>query len=271
MKSYENKIEQFVEFLEPPAENDSTNFDLRNVFTIYDQEKFNRYIGKIAFDVHGEITEEEEKVLRSIKNEIKQLQKKYPEVKPERLEFDLAKIFHSNLKQLGFGRFHVDDVGMWRWMSMNYFKEETFWRRGKVDFDKGDYSVKPAKATFEHCVGKRSRDIFPRRYFSIGERLFDKEQKYFFLDELAKLQRTSSSGAFGDYILNLIDTKLLSPSDYVSKVMGKVLFMKGHIAQGKEVVNAFVRYNGFSRRHLNYAGENTFENEICIRESKKAS
>ena len=47
MKSYKNKIEQFIEFLEPPAEKDAPNFDLRNVFTIYNQEKFNKYIGKI--------------------------------------------------------------------------------------------------------------------------------------------------------------------------------------------------------------------------------
>ena len=66
---------------------------------------------------------------------------------------------------------------------MNYFKEETFWRRAKADFDKGDYSVKPAKATFEHCVGKRSRDIFPRRYFIIGQRLFDPNTKYELLDK----------------------------------------------------------------------------------------
>lgn len=271
MKSYKNKIEQFIEFLEPPAEKDAPNFDLRNIFTIYNQEKFNKYIDKIAFDIQGEISDEEEKGLKTIKEEIKQLQKKYPEIKPERLEFDLAKIFHSNLKQLGFGRFQVDDTGMWRWMSMNYFKEETFWRRAKTDFDKGDYSVKPAKATFEHCVGKRSRDIFPRRYFIIGQRLYDSKSQYLHLDQLAELQRNNLSGAFGDYILNLIDTKLISPSEYVSKTMGQVLFTKGRVAQGKEVVNAFVRYNGFGRRHLNFASEVVFENEICLFESRKVS
>ena len=77
-------------------------------------------------------------VMQKIKAEIKKLQKTFPDVKSERMEFDLAKIFHSNLRELGFGRFNVDDVGMWRWMSMNYFKEETFWRRGKSDFDKRD-------------------------------------------------------------------------------------------------------------------------------------
>jgi hypothetical protein len=264
MKSYKNKIEQFVEFLEPPVEKDSPKFDLRNVFTIYNQEKFNRYISKIAFDVQGEITDEEEKILRNIKDEIKQLQKKFSDVKPERLEFDLAKIFHSNLRQIGFGRFHVDDVGMWRWMSMNYFKEETFWRRAKADFEKGDYSVKPAKATFEHCVGKRSRDIFPRRYFVLGQRLFDENEKYTLIEKLAEKSRAARAGGFGNLIANLVETKLISPNDYVSKVVSKVMFTETKIGDDKEVRYAFVRYNAYRKRLLNNAAENVFKNEICL-------
>ena len=43
MRSYKNKIEQFIEFLEPPAENDSPKFELRNVFTLFTQDKFNKF------------------------------------------------------------------------------------------------------------------------------------------------------------------------------------------------------------------------------------
>lgn len=268
MKSYKNKIEHFVTLLEP---GEGRETELLNLFNIFPQDKFNKYLLKnIEFEVVGEVSPKEEEVMQKIKTEIKKLQKTFPDVKPERLEFDLAKIFHSNFRELGFGRFHVDDAGMCRWMSMNYFKEETFWRRGKSDFDKTDIK-KAAKATFEHCVGKRGRDIFPRRYFIIGQRLFDLNNKYEYLDRLAEIQRENLSGAFGDYILNMIDTKLISPYDYVSKIMGKILFTKGRIAQGKEVVNAFVRYNGFSSRLLNNANENVFENEICLFESRKAS
>lgn len=268
MKSYRNKIEHFITLLEPA---EGKNTELYNLFNIFSQDKFNKYLSNsIEFEVTGEVSVREEEVMQNIKAEIKKLQITFPEVKSERLEFDLAKIFHSNLKELGFGRFHVDDVGMWRWMSMQYFKEETFWRRGKVEFERTEIK-KAAKATFEHCVGKRSRDIFPRRYFLIGQRLFDSRGKYEYLDKLAELQRESLSGAFGDYILNMIDTKLISPNDYVSKIMGKVLFINGKVAQGKEVVNAFVRYNGFSSRLLNNANEKVFETEICLFEPRKAS
>jgi len=270
MKKYKNKIEQFIEYLEPPVEHDSPKFELRNVFTIYNQDKFNKYLGKIAFDVQGDIDEKEEVILKNIKDEIKQLQKKYPDVKPERLEFDLAIIFHSNLKKLGYGRFHTTDIGMWRWMSMNYFKEETFWRRGKADFDKNDFSVKPAKATFEHCIGKRSRDIFPRRYFMIGQRLFDTNTRYTLLEKLAEKSRVARSGGFGNLIANLVDTKLISPEDYVSKIVSQIMFTDKTIGDDKEVKNAFVRYNAYRNRLLNQASENVFRNEICLFEPKKA-
>lgn len=268
MKSYKNKIEHFLNLLEPGEEKDH---ELYNLFNIFPQDKFNKYLLKnIEFDVTGEVSVKEEEVLLNIKAEIKKLQKEFPEAKPERLEFDLAKIFHSNLIQLGFGRFHVDDVGMWRWMSMQYFKEETFWRRGKSDFNKTEIK-KAAKATFEHCVGKRSRDIFPRRYFILGQRLFDANEKYILIDKLAEKSRAARSGGFGNLISNLVETKLISPNDYVSKIVSKVMFTEANIGDDKEVRYAFIRYNAFRKRLLNNAAENVFKNEICLFESKKAS
>lgn len=235
MKSYKNKIEHFVTLLEPEEGKDT---ELYNQFNISSQEKFNKFLTKrVEFEISGEITDEEEKVLQNIKDEIKKLQKAFPEARPERLEFDLAKIFHSNLRQLGFGRFHVDDTGMWRWMSMNFFKEETFWRRGKSDFDKKDFP-RAAKATFEHCVGKRSRDIFPRRYFVIGQRLFDEKAKYDLLEKLSERSRAARSGGFGNLISYMVDTKLISPNDYVSKIVSQIMFSDKRIGDDKEVKNA---------------------------------
>jgi hypothetical protein len=263
MKSYKNKTEHFLNCLEPSEGRDT---ELFNLFNIFSQDKFNKYLSKnIELEVAGEVTNEEEEVIQNIKAEIKKLQKMFPDVKSERLEFDLAKIFHSNLKRLGFGRFHVDDVGMWRWMSMQYFKEETFWRRGKSDFDKRDYT-KAAKATFEHCVGKRSRDIFPRRYYIIGQRLFDANEKYILIDKLAEKSRSARTGGFGNLIANMVETKLISPNDYVSKIVSKIMFTESNIGDDKEVRYAFIRYNAYRKRLLNNAAENVFKNEICLME-----
>jgi hypothetical protein len=59
----------------------------------------------------------------------------------------------------------------------------------------------------------------------------------------------------------MIDTKLLSPNDHVSKIIAEVLFTQGKLAEDKEVVRAFVRYNGFKRRLLNTADKEVFEKE----------
>ena len=146
---------------------------------------------------------------------------------------------------------------------MNYFLKEVFWRRGEEKKKKG-LVVESAKATYDHLVGKRTRDIFPRRYFLIGERLYDKEKKYELAKKLSRLSKESKSGGFGNLVLNMIDTKLLSPNDHVSKIISEVLFTQGKLAEDKEVVRAFVRYNGFKRRLLNTAAKEIFEKEICI-------
>ena len=152
--------------------------------------------------------------------------------------------------------------------SLNFFLKETFWRRSESlyqRYEKGKGNIQDsAKATYDHLVGKRARDIFPRRYFFIGERLFDIEKKYELLQRLSTLSKESRSGGFGNLVLNMIDTKLLSPNDHVSKVISKVLFMQGKLAEDKEVVRAFTRYNGFKRRLLNTASKEIFETEICI-------
>ena len=260
MKSFKNNNEFFQNTLHPDVGEHTENV---NAFNIYTQERFNNYLKKLGADESGEITDKEIKVIEKIKEEIEQLKGDAKNVDKDRLEFDLAIIFHSNLKKLNWGRWLLDDYNMWRWLSMNYFLKEVFWRRGEEKKKKG-LVVESAKATYDHLVGKRARDIFPRRYFLIGERLFDNEKRYDLAKKLSKLSKESKSGGFGNLVLNMIDTKLLSPNDHVSKMISEVLFTEGKLAEDKEVVRAFVRYNGFKRRLLNTAGKEIFEKEICI-------
>ncbi len=260
MKSFKNKSEFFLNTLHPDVSEHSENI---NAFNVYSQEKFNGYLKKLGADEMGNISDKEIEIINNIKGEIDKLKKASKNLSTDRLEFDLAIIFHSNLRKLNWGRYLFDDYSMWRWLSMNHFLKETAWRRAE-EKKKKELFLEAAKATYDHCVGKRVRDIFPRRYFMIGERLFDSEKKYDLLSKLATLSKESKSGGFGNLILNIIDTKLLSPNDHVSKMISEVLFTKGKLAEDKEVVRAFVRYNGFKRRLLNTANSEIFENEICI-------
>lgn len=259
MKSFKNNNEFFLNTLHPNIGEHTENV---NAFNLYSQERFNDYLKKLGADESGAITNDEITIIKKIKKDIENLKSQNKDTDKDRLEFDLAIIFHSRLKELNWGRWLLEDYNMWRWLSMNFFLKEVFWRRGEDKFNKGLY-MDSAKSTYDHLVGSRTRDIFPRRYFLIGERLFDRQSKYQLLEKLAKISKTSRSGGFGNLILNLIDTKLLSPKDHVSKTIAQILFTQGKLAEDKEVVRAFVRYNGFKRRLLNTASKEIFEKEIC--------
>lgn len=98
----------------------------------------------------------------------------------------------------------------------------------------------------------------------MAKRLFDSEKKYELLQKLSTLSKESRSGGFGNLISNMVDTKLLSPKDYVSKSFSEILFTEGKLADDKEVLRAFVRYNSYKKRLLNMANKDIYRNEICI-------
>lgn len=260
MKAFKNNNEFFFNTLYPVIGVHKENV---NAFTIYSQPKFNDYLKLLGATETGPITDAELSVIQDIKDSIQNMIIINKTVDRDRLDFDLAIIFHSNLKKLGWGRYLLDEYNMWRWFSMNYFLKETFWRRGEVKWNKKLY-VDSAKSTYDHLVGTRTRDIFPRRYFLIGERLYHPEGEYSLANKLSQLCKESKYGGFGNLMLNMIDTKLSSPNDHVSKIISEVLFTQGKLADDKEVARAFGRYNGFKRRLLNSANKDVFENEICI-------
>ncbi len=263
MKSYLTSIEGISMAIKPSDEPSKYNQTIRPYLPYFTQKEFCKFLQDLKFEETGNITPLENEFILKAKEGINKITKENNSVSQERLEFDYAIEIHKNLRKLNWGRYLLDDLGMWRYLSLNYFKEEVFSRRAKQFFAKGDH-LRAAKLTFDHAIGLRSRDIFPRRYFIIGERLFDKQEGYKLLEELSILAKASSGGGFGNLIANLIETSLLSPNDYVSKTMSKVLFLAGHSANDKEVAKAFVRYNGFKSRLLNNAHETIYRNEICL-------
>src|SRR5439155_21584022 len=116
MKSFKNNNEFFQNTLHPDVEEHTENV---NAFNIYSQERFNSYLKKLGADEFGTVTEKELAVIEKIKSEIEQLGIQNKNIDKERLEFDLAIIFHSNLKRINWCRWLLDDYNMWRWLSMN--------------------------------------------------------------------------------------------------------------------------------------------------------
>lgn len=242
-----------------------------NNFNTGNQIKLISFIDSLpGISIEGEITDEEVKIINQIKSEIAALKTTYPKIRPDRLDIDLAIIFHRNLKKLNWGRFQIDDFGSWRWLSINFLLNEVKWR-WTIEDPKMEKLYDNAKSCYQRLVGERNRRIFPLWYFTIGERLYDNHFGYALLEKLAVVARERSSGGFGNLNNNLNDTKLLSPNEHVSKTMSKILLAGENIATNDEVANAFKRYNAYKMRLLNYASDTIFENEICIIQTKKAS
>jgi len=260
MKRYLNNIDFFKNYLMPKKE-DPLGW---NAFNLKDQRKLIVTVESLpGINIDGLLLENEGQIISQIKKEIAELRATYPNISADRLDMDLTIIFHRNLKRLGWGRYQIADYGMWRWLSINFFLEEVFWRWGETDFAKRNY-YESAKASYERLVGERSRRLFPLRYFITGERLHDNNFGYHLLEKLASKSREEKSGGFGNLFNNLTETKLISPNDYTSKTMSKILLTGGKLASNDDVQYAFVRYNAYSRRLLNYASESIFEKEICL-------
>lgn len=267
MKRYLNGSEFFKNHLSPKRE-DKMSW---NNFNTGNQAKLITFIDSLSgITIEGEITETEQNAIQQIKIEISELRASYPEVRPDRLDMDLAIIFHRNLKKLKWGRFQIDDFGSWRWLSINYFLSEVKWRWTTED-PKLEKLFENAKSCYQRLVGERNRRIFPLWYFTIGERLYDNHFGYSLLNKLAVISRERVTGGFGNLSNNLNDTKLLSPNEHVSKTMSKILLSGDSIANNDEVANAFKRYNAYKRRLLNYASDTIFEKEICLFQIKRAS
>ncbi len=267
MKRYLNGSDFFKNHIAPHKDNPLS----WNTFNTRNQNKLIENINKLqGISIDGEISEDEKSIINQIKSDIEKLIITHSDIKPERLDMDLAIIFHKNLKKLKWGRFQIDDFGLWRWLSMNYFLKETFWRWSEDEFNKKSF-FESSRSCYQRLVGERNRRIFPLWYFTIGERLYDNHFGYSLLEKLAEKSREKLVGGFGNLNNNLNDTKLLSPNEHVSKTMARVLLLGDKTASNDEVANAFKRYNGFRRRLLNYASEMVFEKEICLVFNKKAS
>src|ERR1035437_3874920 len=101
MKSFKNNNEFFLNTLHPDVGEHTENV---NAFNIYSQDKFNTYLKKLGADEIGTITDKEIAVIEKIKEEIGKLKIENKSADKDRLEFDIAIIFHSNLKKLNWSR-----------------------------------------------------------------------------------------------------------------------------------------------------------------------
>ncbi len=249
MKKYLNKLKYFQNEL---------NSDTHIAELNKSQKEFCVFLGSLKMLEDGYLSIHEERMILRVKEEITNLKKENPGIDPARLDFDLARIFHEHLK---IERSLLNDWGFWRWLSLNYFIEEIRWRWAKKQTEKFELA-KAARIVFDHLIGKnKNHRIFPRRLYIIGLRLYD--NGYDLLNRISENAKSNSQGGYGDFILNLVDTKLISFNDNVAKNMGRLLLAEQDVKSKETVINSFKRYNGFKSRLICDAPEHVFRREIC--------
>jgi len=250
MKRYLNKHEFFLDELKPEKCFAELNKS---------QKDFKKFLAKLKLIEEGEVSSSEEAMIQKIKDEIHQIKKKNQNTDPAKFDFELGKIFHQRLK---IERAKLNDWGFWRWLSLNYFLEEIQWRWAKKLRDKGEIRA-AANPIYDHLIGKnKNHRIFPRRLYIIGLRLHD--GTYDLVDKISNNLKNNVQAGYGDFINNIADTKLISPDDNVSKIMGKILLSSSNTGNKDTVVKSFKKYNGYKNRLLSNAPETVFKKEICI-------
>lgn len=254
MKRYINKREFYLEQLNPENLTAELNFS---------QDRFSKYLETVKdLAEEGELSADEMAGIQRIKGQISEIRKQYKLEDPSKFDFDLAKIFHKNLK---IDRYKLNDFGFWRWLSMNFFLEEIQWRWAKKYRETGEV-LKAATAIHDHLVGKsKSHRIFPRRLYIVGLRLYD--GSYTLLDKISNNSKSNVMGGYGDFVNYLTDTKLISFNDNVAKTMGRLLLSDKKVKSKDVVIDSFKRYNGFKNRMMSEASEEIFRSEV-IREKK---
>jgi hypothetical protein len=254
MKYYSDKREFFNSYLKPK---EGIEFLERQKWLVtFKQAEFNKQLKILGFHEEGVVSDDFLESIEISKKQLKNAIENFKDSDRRRIDFEFALILHQNLK---IDRFHLSNWGFWRWLNMNYFLEETRWRYDFKNSREGYF--KYAKITFDHLVDNTSIMVY--RCWFLGERLIENESKYDLLQKLSEKAKTTRLGGFGTYILNLVDTRLISPEDNVSKIMGKLLFTGARLYDDKEVGKCFKKYNCYRNRLLSDAGEQIFREEIC--------
>ena len=242
-----------------------------------DQKKFNTELKNKSIDLRNEETYSElEEALYKIQFSISDLLKKSNEEKKTRLDFDIAKIFHQNLK---LPRRAIIDYDFWRYITLFYFIEVVKWRWEKKPTNPANWNAN-AKAICGRALGltlnkqeydqdktisysSRNQRIEAYRYWWIANKLYDPEKGYYYIEKISEKFKTEE-GSVQDFINQLEGNKLLSVDDRISKIMAESILLSGKKFSQQEARNCFNRYNAFSNRLFMEAEEKSIKKEICL-------
>jgi len=240
-----------------------------------DQRKFNRELFNKGVNLNKEHSYSElDEVLANIQLAIDDLLKQNRELKKTKLDLDIAKIFHANLK---LHRRSTIDYNFWRYITLFNFIELVKWRWEKTP-ESSAYWNTNAKAIYGRSLGltlkqkteedqtiyytPRNQRIDCYRYWWIGDKLYDESKGYYYIDKISEKVKKEEASV-QDFLNHLEGNKLTSKNDRVSKIMADSILLSGKKFNEQETRDCFNRYNAFSNRLFMDAEESTIKKEIC--------
>lgn len=212
-------------------------------------------------------------------DEIKHLQKSSAGIKKTRLDFDIAKIVHKNIDipqrasiNYEFWRyitlFHFIELVKWRWEnnpqdpSKWYSNAKTICGRALgITLVKKRYDE---DKSIEYTVRNRRIDIY--RYWWIGNRLYDPNKKYYYIEKISEKYKKEDA-SLQDFINHLEGNRLLSENNRISKIMAELILLSNKRFSEDEMRSCFNRYNAYCNRLFMDAEPKLIRREICLLDS----
>ena len=242
------------------------------------QKAFNDQLETKGIELLNKSYKELSDKLEKIKSEVSVLIKN-EDIKKTRLDFDIAKIFHENLK---IPRSAIINYEFWRAITLFYFIELTKWRWEKNP-DNSNNWYSNAKAIFGRALGlthrttnqnsdeikkytTRNKRIECYRYWWIADKLYDYHKGYYYIEKVAEKFK-EKEGSIQDFLNLLEGNRLLSPNDRVSKILAEAILLSEVKFSEKDARDCFTRYNAYKNRLFMIAEPITIRKEICLLEN----
>lgn len=232
----------------------------------------NKGIGPLSDKEYPELDDR----LKKVENLLSKLYDDHKNIKKSKLDLDVAKIFHENLL---LPRKAIIDYDFWRYITLFHFIEYVKCRWESNPQDSANW-YSNAKAICGRAIGLtldkkkydehkiisynlRNQRIDSYRYWWIGNKLYDKNRGYYYLDKISD-QYKNEDAAVQDFLNHLEGNRLLSENDRISKFLAESLFLSGKKFSEKDMRSCFNRYNAFSNRLLMEADNEMIKKEICL-------
>lgn len=226
-----------------------------------DQNTFNNLLGEKNIQIETSIYPELDEALIKTQEELTELKIKNADISKTRLDFDIAKIFHKNIR---ISKSATNNYEFWRCVTLFYFIENVKWRWQKEPEEDNRNWASNADAIFRRSVGERNPRIDAYRFWLLGEKFFCNQKGYYYLDAMSDLVKNDNKLSVQNFILWTLENRLTSNNNRITKMLAEILFLEKKKYTEAYIEGCIKRYNAFINRLFSEADSELIKKEICL-------